>query len=365
MSSTLKKIELIKLKLDPFNPRLPKSKQGKDERTIIEFLLLEAATLELMIAIAENNFFDGELLLVIKSDDFDRTGEYIVIEGNRRLTASKLLSNPELATVKKISTQEIVDSAKFKPTSLPCLVFDEKNEILKYLGFRHITGIKSWRLLEKARYLNELCLREFEGTTFQSASNEISRMIGSTSPYVKRLLISYRLYLIVEDEKFYQIEGLNDTKFFLNYFTDSLNKVYIRKFINVDLNSDLPLTEVNLDNLKKLVHWWFEKSEGKSRIIGDSAGLKLLDSVLSSDKALKAFENGVSIEEANELTGDMDIQFERQIKRAFKSIEQADLLSNKVKIFYKELYDDLKSIRKIALKINDFKTNLEKDGDDF
>ena len=41
MSQELKKISLSNLKLDLFNPRLPKSKQGKDEKTVIEFMLLE------------------------------------------------------------------------------------------------------------------------------------------------------------------------------------------------------------------------------------------------------------------------------------------------------------------------------------
>ena len=53
-------IPLSDLKLDLNNPRLPKSKQGKDEKTVIEWMLLEAATLELMLAIAENDFFAGE-----------------------------------------------------------------------------------------------------------------------------------------------------------------------------------------------------------------------------------------------------------------------------------------------------------------
>src|SRR5690606_11897920 len=137
-----------------FNPRLPKSKHGKSEKAVIEFMLLEAATLELMLAIAENDFFAGELLLVV--EDKADPGKYIVVEGNRRLTAVKLLNNPDLTSVKKIATKEIAGGAKFKPLELPCLVFEDKNKILKYLGFRHITGIKSWRLLEKARYLYDL-----------------------------------------------------------------------------------------------------------------------------------------------------------------------------------------------------------------
>ena len=263
------------------------------------------------------------------------------------------------------STNEISDNAKFKPTELPCLIFEDKNMILKYLGFRHITGIKSWRLLEKSRYLFELKQRDFGDVSFLIASNEIAKMIGSSSAYVKRLLISFDLYKIVEDDGFYQIDGLNDIKFFLNYFTDSLNKENIRKFIGVNINSDFPLENINLKNLKKITHWWFEKSEGKSRVLGDSEELKLLDKVIGSEEALEAFEKGISIQEAYEITGDLDLQFERKIKESLKSIQQADFMSNKINSFYIEIYEDLKNIRKIANKINDFKTKLEQDGDEF
>lgn len=344
MAQQFTSIKISDLKLDLFNPRLPKSKQGKDEKTVIEFMLLEAATLELMLAIAENDFFAGELLLVIK-DDINK-GKYIVIEGNRRLTAVRLLNNPELTSVKKNATKEIVDHAKFKPTHLPCLVFEDKNDILKYLGFRHITGIKSWRLLEKARYLYELRNGDdFKGLSFLNASKEIAKMIGSSSAYVKRLLISFDLYKVVEDEAFYQIDGLNDTRFFLNYFTDGLNKDNIRNFIKINLNSEEPLENLDDDNLKKLTHWWFEKSEGQSRVLGDSEGLKLLDKVIGHKEALFAFERGLSIYEAYEITDDFDIQFESRIKETLKSIEKAHSISPKVKIFYAKFIEDIQMIR--------------------
>lgn len=54
---------------------MPKSKRGKDENTVIEFMLLESATLELMMAIGENDFFGGKQLLVIPGDD---KGKFIV-----------------------------------------------------------------------------------------------------------------------------------------------------------------------------------------------------------------------------------------------------------------------------------------------
>ena len=210
-------VDIENLQLDLNNPRLPKSKQGKDESTVIEYLLLEAATLELMESIGENNFFVGEMLLVVPN--VNEAGKFIVIEGNRRLTAVLLLNNPKLAKVKKAATQEIYDSAKYKPSQLPCLRFDSREEIQKYIGFVHITGKKSWRMLEKARYLYELRYSEqFEKLSLTDACKEIARVIGSHSPYVKKLFTSFQLYTIIEDEKFYQIDGLSDSTFYLNYF---------------------------------------------------------------------------------------------------------------------------------------------------
>ncbi|MEZ4907968.1 MAG: hypothetical protein R2771_10115 [Saprospiraceae bacterium] len=63
MAQQFTPIPVSDLKLDLYNPRLPKSKQGKDEKTVIEFMLLEAATLELMLAIAENDFFAGRIIV--------------------------------------------------------------------------------------------------------------------------------------------------------------------------------------------------------------------------------------------------------------------------------------------------------------
>ena len=364
MKQKFDNISIENLQLDLFNPRLPKSKQGIDENTVIEFLLLETATLELMEAIGENDFFAGELLLVVPDDLNEK--KYVVIEGNRRLTAAMLLNNPELTKVKKVATKEIYDRAKYHPKELPCLIFNSRTEIQKHLGFVHITGKKSWRMLEKARYLNELRNSEqFSSLPFQQACQEIARVIGSKSPYVKKVLVSFLLYLIVEDEKFYRIEGLSDETFFLNYFSDGLQKNNIRDFLNVDLDSETPLDCLNKQHLEEIVTWWFKKSEGVSRVIGDSEGMKLLNEVLGNQNALSAFRNGATIYEAYELTNDLDIQFEKKIKDSYKSIEQADRLSNKVKEFYKDLYEDLKGIRIIAKKINDFKTKREEDGDDF
>ena len=362
MNETFVNIPLEDLCLDLYNPRLPKSKQGKDENTIIEYLLLEASTLELMESIGENDFFVGEMLLVIPNGQ----GKYIVVEGNRRLTAVKLLNDPTLAKVKKVATKEVAEAAKYKPVELPCLLFSSREDIQKFIGFVHITGKKSWRMLEKARYLHDIRNGEaFVDMPLSNVCKEIARMIGSKAPYVKKMLISYQLYEMVEDENFFQIEDLSDSTFFLNYFSDGLQKEHIRTYLNVDLYSETPLANLHTEHLKELIFWWFKKTEGVSRVIGDSEGMKMLNEVLGNEVALKAFKEGFTIHAAYELTNDIDLQFENKVKEALSAIDQADRLSNRAKQFYKELTEDLKTISQIAYKINGFKNQREASQDGF
>ena len=361
---TFKYITVDNLCLNICYPRLPASKQGINESTVIEYLILETVTTELMESIGENDFFAGEMLLVVP--DENNNGKYVVVEGNRRLTAVLLLSHPEITTVRKTLVKEIADNAKFKPKELPCLVFNSRNDVQKYLGFVHITGKKSWRMLEKARYLYDISANDkFKNVPFQQKCKEIARTIGSKYPYVRKILISYELYKIVEDENFYQIDDLSDSNFYLNYFADGLSKDNIREFINVDMLSDNPLENVNHLQFKELCLWWFKKNEGVSRVLGDSEGMKKLNAVIGNEVALKAFREGMSISKAFELTDDIDIQFRDTVRNALDLMEQADRLSNNVKDYYKELYDDLRTIRQIAMKIKDFKERKENGGDDF
>ena len=58
-------INIEDLVLDDSNPRLPKSLHKKSKISTIEFLLLEASTIEIMQSIGENGFFPGEQLLVM------------------------------------------------------------------------------------------------------------------------------------------------------------------------------------------------------------------------------------------------------------------------------------------------------------
>jgi hypothetical protein len=353
-------IELSKLHLDKYNPRIPKSLQGKEEKEILQYMLLDASLIELMLAIGVNDFFKGEQLLVVKQNDEDT---YKVVEGNRRLSAVKLLNDPQLTTVQQSKIEKVLAETTFRPTQIPCLVFNEEKQIHDYLGYKHITGIKEWKLLEKARYLYELKKSTHSDQPFKSAAREIAKKIGSRTDYVNRILVGYEIYQFIEEDNFFNIRGLNDTTFFFNYIIDSINKSNIASFLGVDVDSAAPMERFDKTNLKKWTLWLFEKnSQNKTRLIGDSYDLAALNAIIGNPQALEAFEiKGATLAEAEELTNIIDEQFVNYIQASLRNLEKADRLVVRLKDNSINIEEELRNIRSTANKI--LKTLPEKNED--
>src|SRR5712691_6096925 len=82
------------LMLDPENPRL-RLPQNPSEKTILLQLYEEHRLEELMASFVANSYFDEEPLVVVPSPK--KPGKFIVVEGNRRLAALKLLTDPVAA----------------------------------------------------------------------------------------------------------------------------------------------------------------------------------------------------------------------------------------------------------------------------
>lgn len=186
----LKSILLGELHFDPQNPRLPETLDRADDTAVLEYLLLEANLIELMLSIGEQGYFDGEPLLVVPRGA--QGGGYIVVEGNRRLGALKLLQHNVVPPVMPKQVREVQDSAKIHPDKVAALVFGQREEILGYLGYRHITGIKEWDHLAKARYLRQL--RELHSDLGHADAHKLlAREIGTNSAQVAKLLTGLTL----------------------------------------------------------------------------------------------------------------------------------------------------------------------------
>ncbi len=83
---------VVSLLLDTANPRIPRGRGITEQRDLIEELVEHDNVYELARDIATDGYYPLEFLIAIEDD-----GKAVVVEGNRRLAALKLLINPELA----------------------------------------------------------------------------------------------------------------------------------------------------------------------------------------------------------------------------------------------------------------------------
>jgi len=337
--------------LDSQNPRLPKPLRGKTEEAIIEYMLMEAATLDLMLAIGQNGFFPGEPLLVVEEGS-----KYRVVEGNRRLTALKILKDPSKAPVQKRRVAQIMDSVTYKEDFVdlvPCQVFSDAAPIHKHLGYRHITGIQSWDLTQKASFLTDIHRAEFAKLNVEEASRELAKMIGSRWDYVKRLLVGYSVFESIRDNGYFKVRGLDEESFYFNYIADSLRQPAITEFLGIDMENVDPVEDLDEDHLKLWTQWFFEKNEqNKTRIKATAEELKMLNSVIKDKRAFLAFaEENRPLKDAYELTGAIEDVFQGSIVAAINALEVADSFTHRLSNIYGSLPDDLSTLRRLIIKI--------------
>lgn len=294
-SQPVQHIEVSSLNFDPSNPRLPSSLDEATEEEILRWMCADGGILDLMRSIGEQGYFDGEPLLVTKSNE----SGYVVVEGNRRLAALKLLQNPTLIDYRQKTMLRIVDEANTTPTNVPCMVYKDKDDVLEYLGYRHVTGIKSWSPLAKARYLQELSVsKRFADVDDDLKYRQLARVIGSRVDYVKRILAGLKLYDDIEENGFYGIKDLDEDTISFSLVTTALGHPGIVDFLGLDSSQDLEQHNLDQKNLEDLTRWTFERLDGRTRL-GESRHFRDLNKVVAKEIALKEFrENHRTLQEA-------------------------------------------------------------------
>jgi len=313
--SVIEEIEVEKLKLDPKNPRLPQSIE-RDQLPMLDYIAESTSIEDLMDAIAENDFFPGEPIIVIPDGK-----DFIVVEGNRRLAAVMLLHDPGRSSNPSSRMREIAATAKHKPKKLPVVRRKTREEVIPYLGFRHITGIKEWGPLAKARYMKQLFDLTSESEEPNRRYREVARSIGSgrRTDHIKTNLDALAVYSIMEEHNFFGIEGLNEEKIKFSVLSTALANERLGAFVGLvekDAEGDYkpyhPIIDpsvVSIKRIRELAEWLYKKGEdGKSRV-GESRKLKELAAVVDTPKALAAFRDGATLTYAYQLTSDIGQDF--------------------------------------------------------
>ena len=372
MNNKIETVPLSKLILDPENPRLPES-LPRDQTSMLNYIAETTSIEELMSAIAENDYFAGEPLIVVPSNDANKT--FIVVEGNRRLCAVKLLADPTLIARRSTRMLELAESAKRKPSLLPTIQLAKRSDVLPYLGFRHITGVKQWEPLAKARYIEQLLTLTDNNLEQRERYGEVARVIGSRRDHIKRNLDALAVYKVIKKEDFFEIEDLNDESLKFSVLSTALADERIAAFVGVvkkDFNDEYQptypiqdLTILDKARIKDLTRWLYEKdTKGKTRL-GESRNLRFLAAVVASTKALGAFRGGSPLKIAYQLTADVGQDFYELLLQSEGLLAEAS--SMVATIAYEE--DGFQVAQRVQQHIkligNALKAKYKQDNDDF
>lgn len=271
------------LGFDPENPRFYRLSQQTSDAAVVEEMLDDESVQDIMLSIGQKGYFPGEPLLVVGPAP---DGTYIVVEGNRRLTATKLL-NGELApparrakSVGTIRSEAIVPA----PVELPCLIYTERKEVLRYLGYRHITGIKEWDSLSKAKYLYQLKAEFYADQPQSMQFKSLAKDIGSRPDYVSQLLTALNLYTFAEEKKFFNL-AVNAESVEFSYITTALNYRNICDWLGLEGKGDAEMPGLHVDKLRKLFSWMFVKDSSGYTVLGETRNLSEIAEIVANADA--------------------------------------------------------------------------------
>ena len=312
------------LLLDDENPRLPVS-QGPRSQDDILLLIAKTYTIgELMESFAINGYFDEEPLVGVPFSD-DRS-KLIIVEGNRRLSALKLLLEPTLAERLvdpssgrpiRIAVPKVANDRRSELQRVPVRVYAEgRSAVLAYMGYRHITGVKTWNSYAKARYVHQLVE---DGNDLE----DIQKRIGDRHETAPRLL---RAYLVWEQaNSLSMIPAKNGHTPSFSYLFTALTFRPMLRFLGLAAQGmPRPVQQEKTPQLEEVVAFLYGTVDGTRKpAIKESREIKDLAQAVSSDRALEKLRQGASVLEAVEAIPVAEARLEKLIKQALDRLIQA------------------------------------------
>lgn len=274
--------------LDPTNPRLGRriaSPELSQEQVLNE--MMDWTLEELAVSFLESGFWPQEALIVVTENLYGEN-RLVVIEGNRRLAALKLLAKADKDPGAKNPLRDILKNKKLPGellSSIPYIEVSSRKEVSAYLGFRHVTGIKEWNPAEKAQFIAHLIEDE------KLSYDDVRRRIGSKTPTVRANYISYRLLLQMDNQEKIEIDKV-ENKFSVLYL--SLRTQGVQSYLNIDIMADpeaakTPVPKEHLGNLVNFSRWLFGDKKSPP-LFSDSRQVDRFGKILESENAIEYLE---------------------------------------------------------------------------
>jgi hypothetical protein len=283
-----KAINLDNLLLDPNNPRF--SELGEEINLIPELRFNDDKVQSNTFAKMKDPVFGvSELRDTIKTLGFlpmDRIvvrkwkgmpEKYVVIEGNRRVTALKWLIALNDTGKETFNEQQLGNF-----TNLECLLLnDDVAPEMAHLilpGLRHISGIKEWGPYQKAKVI--VALRN-SGMSPQETAQSLGLHTRTANQ-------AYRCFKALDQMQNDEEYGEFATPKMYSYFEEILKKPTIKQWLGWNDNTE---KFENNDQLLEFYSWIVPSENSESLKLPEALSVRDLGKIIQDDSAMKVFRS--------------------------------------------------------------------------
>lgn len=273
---------------------------------------------------------------------------FVIIEGNRRVTAIKYLIEQHNNGQSLLTDEKINLLKEFDVLTITDNTIDQEYIGMVVQGIRNVSGIKEWDAFQKAQFIDKLINNGKDPKT-------ISKMIGMKVRDINRYYKTYSaMNQFKQDEEYSEAWKLS----YFSHFDELLKKPALRNYFEWDDESFL---FNNLEKIRRFYDWLTPDEEGNITF-SDHKDVRRLAELISDIPALnylddKNLQKGINYVEQKNFNKDI-VSFEECISKIHSSI---DAFKNIVAEGYeKELTDDEvesleKSIKEMKNQINRIK----------
>ena len=281
------------LYLDPQNPRIGLEKfRLEDQKNILHWLWRNKSVNELVDSILENGYWEHEELFATNEN-----GHWIVVEGNRRLAACKIISDPDLREtlgiqLDRVPSRQVLDSIEELP-----VILASRKDLWSFVGFKHVNGPQTWDSIAKAEYVYNV------RKNYNLSLAEIALGIGDRHETVTRLYRGFVVLRQAQNELSFDISQAQQPRFPFSHLWTALGYVSVRDYLGVTpeiLENENPVLREQLPKLQNLMNWLFgnESQSIDRKVRHQNPDLRYLAKALETPKGVSSLESGSQLSTA-------------------------------------------------------------------
>lgn len=346
-------VPVDRLLFDPENPRLVEMAQTPSQREIVRMLWREFAVDEICLSIAANGYFRHEPVFATPKGQ-----NFVVVEGNRRLAAVRLLLDADLRDYTGATDVPRITAAQRNALATLPVVSCARSDVWQYLGFKHVNGPQAWESYSKAKYI------AWVHNTLKVPLEDVARQIGDQHLTVNRL---YRALMVLdqaERENIFDREDRWKKHLSFSHLYTGLDYPGIQRFLGITKEGRVkrdPVPSKARNNQRELLVWLYgsKKADQPPLIQSQNPDLRHLDEVLQSKNGVVALKRGLPLNVCLDISRGDELLFRQAMQGAKQALQQArgtlltgyggelDLFSTADDIVQlaNDIYDEMNSVR--------------------